>query len=127
MDKYIFDEGNGLWYERSGDYYLPCLSPPESKPVGIWGQRYRRFLKEHRSATYATMLLSDTLDDHVAEIDLQAEEVFDRLTRQMAAQEGVIEQLKASDQMAWIGAMNNIRARAEEAVGAELIYTIDRP
>ena len=121
MDKYIFDESNGLWYERSGDYYLPCLSLPERKPVGIWGQRYRRYLKEHRSAIYTAMLLSGTLDNHVAEIDRQAEEMLDRLTKQMATQEGITEQLKASDQMAWVGAMNNIRARAEEVVRAELI------
>ena len=122
MDKFIFDKSNGLWYERSGDYYIPCLSLPERKPVGIWGQRYRRFLKEHRSATYTAMLLSGTLDDHVAEIDRQAEEMLDWLIRQMAEREGVTEQLKATDQMSWVGAMNNIRARAEEMVGAELIY-----
>ena len=122
MDKYIFDEGNGLWYERSGDYYLPCLSLPERKGVGVWGQRYRHFLKEHRSAIYTAMLLNGILDDQVAEIDRQAEEMLDRLAEQMAAQEGVTEQLKASDQMAWGGAINNIRARAEEVVRAELIY-----
>ena len=105
MDKYIFDESNGLWYERCGDYYLPCLSLPERKPVGIWGQRYLRFLKEHRSTTYTAMLLNGTLDDHVAEIDRQAAEA-----------------LKARNQVAWVGAMNNIRARAEEVVRAELIY-----
>ena len=115
MDKYIFDESNGLWYERCGDYYLPCLSLPERKPTGVWGQRYRHFLKEHRSAIYTAMLLSGSLDDHIAEIDR-------RLTKQMAAQEGITEQLKASDQMAWVGAMNNIRARTEEVVRAELIY-----
>ena len=123
MEQYIYNEGNGLWYERCGDYYLPCLSLPERKPVGIWGQRYRRFLKEHRSATYNAMLLSGILDDHVAEIDRQAEEMLELLTKQMAAQEGVTEQLKASDQMAWVGAMNNIRARAEEVVRAKLIYS----
>ena len=122
MEQYIYNEGNGLWYERCGDYYLPCLTLPERKPVGIWGQRYRRFLKEHRSATYTAMLLSGTLDDHVAEIDRQAEEMLELLTKQMAAQEGITEQLKASDQMAWVGAMNNIRARTEEVVRAELIY-----
>ena len=121
MDKYIFDEGNGLWYERCGDYYLPCVSLPERKPVSVWGQRYRRYLKEHRSAIYTAMLLSGTLDNHVAEIDRQAEEMLDRLTKQMATQEGITEQLKASDQMAWVGAMNNIQARAEEVVRAELI------
>ena len=122
MEQYIYNEGNGLWYERCGDYYLPCLILPEQKPTGIWGQRYRRFLKEHRSTTYTAMLLNGTLDDHVAEIDRQAEEMIDRLTKQMAAQEGVTEQLKASDQMAWVGAMNSIRARAEEVVSAELIF-----
>ena len=123
MEQYIYNEDNGLWYERSGDYYLPCLSLPERKPVGIWGQRYRRFLKEHRSATYTAMLLNGTLDDHVAEIDRQAEEMLDRLTKQMAAREGITEQLKARDQMAWVGAMNSIRTRAEEVVWAELIYS----
>ena len=123
MEQYIYNEGNGLWYERCGDYYLPCLTLPPHKHVGIWGQRYRRFLKEHRSAAYTAMLLNGTLDDHVAEIDRQAEEMLDRLTRQMAAREGVTEALKVSDQMAWVGAMNNIRARAEEAVRAELIYS----
>ena len=122
MEQYIYNEGNGLWYERCGDYYLPCLSLPERKPVGIWGQRYLRFLKEHRSTTYTAMLLNGTLDDHVAEIDRQAEEMLDWLIRQMAEREGVTEQLKATDQMSWVGAMNNIRARAEEMVGAELIY-----
>ncbi len=122
MDKYIFNESNGLWYERCGDYYLPCLILPEQKPTGIWGQRYRRFLKEHRSVTYTAMLLNGILDDHVAEIDRQAEKMLDWLIRQMAEREGVTEQLKATDQMSWVGAMNNIRARAEEMVGAELIY-----
>lgn len=79
MDKYIFDESNGLWYERCGDYYLPCLTLPEQKPVGVWGQRYRCYLKEHRSAVYTAMLLKGALDDHVAEIDRQAEEMLDRL------------------------------------------------
>ena len=123
MDKYIFDESNGLWYERSGDYYLPCLYLPERKPVGVWGQRYRHFLKEHRSATYTAMLLSGSLDDHIAEIDRQAEEMLDLLTKQMAAQEGITGQLKANDQMGWVGAMNNIRARAEEVVYNDLIYS----
>ena len=102
MEQYIYNEGNGLWYERCGDYYLPCLSLPERKPVGIWGQRYRHFLKEHRRAIYDELLLNGTLDDHVAEIDRQAEEMLELLTKQMAAQEGVTEALKASDQMAWV-------------------------
>ena len=122
MEKYIFDENNGLWYELCGDYYLPCLTPPKQKPVGIWGQRYRRYLKEQRKPIYTAMFLEGTLDDHVAEIDRQAEEMLDRLTKQMAECEGVTERLKASDQMTWVGAMNSIKERAEETVYAGLIY-----
>ena len=124
MDKYTYNENSGLWYERCGDYYLPCLVLDEEKPVGVWGERYRRYLKEHRNTVYTEMLLNGTLDDHVAEIDQQAEERFDRLTKQMAAQEGVTEQLKVRDQMAWVGAMNNIRARAKEVVQAEIIGSV---
>ena len=121
MDKYIYNESNGLWYERCGDYYLPCLALDEEKPVGVWGKRYRRYLKEHRRSIYDELLLNGTLDDHVAEIDRQAEEMFERMIEQLAAQEGVTEALKASDQMAWVQRMNNIRARAEEVVNAELL------
>ena len=122
MDKYIYDKSNGLWYELHGDYYLPCLSVPESKPVGIWGRRYRNYLKKHRNPIYTAMLLNDTLEDHVSEIDRQAEEMFDRLIEQMAEREGITEDFKASNQMAWVGAMNNIRVAAEEVVNKELIY-----
>ena len=78
MDKYIYNESNGLWYERCGDYYLPCLALDEEKPVGVWGEGYRRYLKEHRRSIYDELLLNDTHDDHVAEINRQAEEMFDR-------------------------------------------------
>ena len=124
MDKYIYNESNELWYERCGDYYLPCLALDEKKPIGVWGERYRRYLKEHRRSIYDELLLNGTLDDHVAEIDRQAEEMFERLTAEMAKQEGVTEQLKASDQMAWIGTMNNIRARAEETIRAKIIDAV---
>jgi len=122
MEKFIYDESNGLWYELCGDYYLPCLTVPKSKPVGVWGRRYRNYLKEHRNPIYTAMLLAGTLEDHVAEIDRQAEEMLDRLTKQMAEEEGITEQLKADDQMAWVEAMNSIRVRAEEIVCKELIY-----
>ena len=122
MDKYIYDDSNGLWYELHGDYYLPCLTVPESKPVGVWGRRYRTYMKENRNPIYTAMLLAGTLENHVAEIDRQAEEMLDRLVTQMVEREGITEHLKASDQMAWVKAMNNIRARAEEILCTELIY-----
>ena len=123
MDKYIYVKSNGLWYELHGGYYLPCLTVPESKPVGVWGRRYRNYLKKHRNPIYTAMLLNGTLEDHVAEIDRQAEEMFDRLIKQMAEQEGVTEQLKARDQMEWVRQMNSICNRAVEVVNDDLIYT----
>lgn len=122
MDKYIYNESNGLWYERCGDYYLPCLALDEEKPVGIWGERYRRYLKEYRRSVYDELLLKGTLGDHIAEIDQQAEEMFERLTKQMAAQEGVTEALKASNQMAWVNSMNRIRSIVREIVLTDYIY-----
>ena len=122
MDKYIYDDSNGLWYELHGDNYLPCLAVPESKPVGVWGRRYRNYLKKHRNLVYTAMLLNGTLEDHVAEIDRQAEEMFDRLMEQMAESESITEQLKDRDQMAWVGAMNAIKQSAEEIVCRDLIF-----
>ena len=122
MDKYIYDESNGLWYELHGNYYLPCVTVPERKPVGVWGRRYRKYLKEHRNTTYTAMMLAGTLDDHVAEIDQQAEDMLDRLIKQMTKQEGITEQLKARDQMEWVRRMNNIRNLAVEVVNNDLIY-----
>ena len=122
MDKYIYDESNSLWYELQSDYYLPCLTVPERKPVGIFGNRYRKYLKEYRNLIYTAMLLAGTLEDHVAEIDQQAEDMLDRLMERMAEREGVTEQLKSSNQMAWVGAMNSIRNRAEKIVNNEIIF-----
>ena len=122
MEQYIFDDGNGLWYERCGDYYVPCLTLPEQEPVGIWGRRYRRWLKEHRRVTYNEMLMSGILSDHVAEVDRQAEEMFERLVKQMAECEGVTEQLKAASSMEWVRKLNSIRNRAVEITSSELIY-----
>ena len=122
MDKHIYNESNGLWYERCGDYYLPRLALDEEKPVGVWGERYRRYLKKHRRSAYDEMLLNGTLDDHVAEIDWQAEEMFVRLTAEMAKRESITEQLKATDQMAWVCSMNRIRSVAQEIVLTDLIY-----
>ena len=124
MDKYIYDEKNGLWYELRGDYYLPCLRLPETTEVhiGIWGQRHRRYLKEHRKTAYTRLLTSGRLNKYLADIDHQAEELFSQLVSQMAAAEGVTETLKASDQMEWVRRMNSIQNRAGELVESELIY-----
>ncbi len=125
MEKRIYDEKNGLWYELRGDYYLPCLSLPEeeTQPIGVWGVRHRRFLKKHRKAAYYTMLTSGKLNSYLAEIDRQAEDMFFRLVEQYAAAEGVTEALKAAAPMEWVGRMNNIRSRVTEVVNAGIIYS----
>ena len=122
MEKYIYNEENGLHYELVGDYYLPLLTVPETPHLGIWGRRRHRYLKEHRPVIYNTMLLSGKLFIHLAEVDQQAMDLHDRLMKQMAAQAEITEQLKAQDQMVWVGAMNNIRNTAEEIVNAEVIF-----
>ena len=124
MAKTIFEEMGGT-YTQVGDYLLPDLKLPkeEQQSIGVWGQRHRRYLKEHRRATYATLLTGGKLNDYLADIDRQAEELFSRLVKQMAAMEGVTEQLTADNQMEWVGRMNNIRNRAMEIVNTELIYT----
>ncbi len=124
MDKYIYDEKNGLWYELRGDYYLPCLRLPETTEVhiGIWGQRHRRYLKEHRKTAYTRLLTSGRLNKYLADIDHQAEELFSQLVSQMAAAEGTTEALKAADQMEWVRRTNSIRNRAREIVNSELIH-----
>ena len=124
MDKYIFDEKNGLWYELQGDYYLPCLKLPEEeqRPIGIWGQRHRRYLKENCRVLYADLLTSGRLNGYLADMDRQAEKMFSRLVKQMAEAEGITEKLKANDMILWVGKMNGIRNRAAEIVNAKLIF-----
>ena len=124
MDRYIFDENNGLWYELQGDYYLPCLKLPEKEqqPIGIWGRRHRRYLKNHRKAVYADLLTSGKLNGYLADIDREAEGMFERLVNQMAEVEDVNEKLKVDDMITWVGKMNGIRNRAAEIVNAELIF-----
>ena len=124
MGKYIYDEKNGLWYELRGDYYLPCLKLPEKVEVhiGAWGQRHRRYLKEHRKTAYTRLLTSGKLNKYLADIDHQAEELFSRLVSAMTANEGGTETLKAADQMEWVRRMNGIQNRAREIVNSELIY-----
>ena len=126
MEKKIYDEKNGLWYELQGDYYLPCLSLPEEeqKPVGIWGQRHLRYLKQYRKVLYTNLLTSCKLNSYLADIDKQAEEMFSRLVKQLAEKENVTEKLKAENQMLWVQKMNNIRSRAIEVVNTELIFAV---
>ena len=123
MAKTIFEEMGGT-YTRVEDYLLPDLKLPEEEqqPIGVWGQRHRRYLKEHRRATYTALLASGKLNSYLADIDRQAEEMFLRLVKQMAEMEGVTEELKAADPMEWVGRMNNIRNKAMEIVNSELIY-----
>ena len=124
MEKYIYNEQNGLWYELQGDYYIPCLvlDKEDTQPIGMWGRKYLRHIREHRPVLHTTLLLSGKLNSYLAEIDNRAAEMFDWLVKQLAEKEGITEQLKAQDQMAWVGAMNNIRNRAEEIVSAEVIF-----
>ena len=124
MDKYIYNEKNGLWYALQGDYYLPCLKLPEEETahIGIWGQRHRRYLKSHRRALYTSLLTSGKLNDYLADLNEQAEAMFSRLVKQLSEKEGVTEALKAENQMLWVQRMNNIRSAAMEIVSSELIY-----
>ena len=122
MKQQIYDEANGLWYELQGDYYLPCLSVPEQKPIGAWGQRRKRYLLKNREPIYTGLLLSGKLEAHLEEIDRSAEDMFLLLVDQMAAREGVTEELKAQNQMLWVQRMNGIRNRATEIVKHDLIF-----
>lgn len=124
MEKYITDERTGLKYELVGDYYLIAGDdePEEDQPIGVWGQRHLRHLKRHHKVIYANLLTSGKLPEYLADIDRQAEEMFERLVKQLAARECVTEQLKAADPMAWVRKMNNIRNRAAEVVSSEIVY-----
>lgn len=124
MEKIIYDEKNGLWYELQGDYYIPCLKLPEEEqqPIGVWGQRHLRYIKQHRKVLYFNLLTNGKLNRYLADIDKQAEDMLSRLVKQMAECEGLTEQLKADNQMDWVGRMNNIRSKATEVVNNELIY-----
>ncbi len=119
--KPLYEQLGGT-YHSEGDYPILDLTPPPSPHIGIWGLRRKNYLLKHKEPIYTAMLLHGELHAHLEEIDRQAQEMLFQLIDQIARAEGVTEQLKATDQMAWVGAMNNIRARAEEMVYAELIY-----
>ena len=125
MEKYIYNEQNGLWYELQGDYYIPCLVLDEeaTQPIGMWGRKHLRYIKEHCPVLHTTLLLSGKLNGHHVEIDKQATEMCDLLMKQLAEKEGITEQLKAQDQMSWVQRMNNIRNQAKEIVNTEMIFT----
>ena len=124
MEKAIYDEKNGLWYELQGDYYIPCLKLPEEEqqPISVWGQRHLKYIKQNRKVLYLNLLTSGKLNGYLADIDKQAENMFSRLVKQMAEREGVTEKLKVDNQMEWVARMNNIRSRATEIVNTDLIY-----
>ena len=124
MEKVIYDEKNGLWYELQGDYYTPCLKLPEEEqqPIGMWGQRHLRYIKQNRKPLYLNLLTSGKLNGYLTDIDKQAVDMFSQLVKQIAEREGVTEQLKADSQMEWVGRMNNIRSRATEIVNHDIIY-----
>lgn len=125
MKNMIFDKRNGLWYEKKGDYYLPCLTLPaeEEKPIGLWGQRHLRYLKEHKRLVYLNLLTSGRLHSYLADIDEQAADMFFRLVKEYADRQGVTELLKEENQLEWIGKMGNIRACVREVVEREIIYS----
>lgn len=124
MEKRIYNEKNGIRYTLQGNYYLPDLKLPdeENKPIGLWGQRHARHLKQNHKVLYMNLLTSGKLSSYLADIDKQAEDMFFRLVKQMAKREGVTEQLKADNQMEWVARINNIRSRATEIVNNEIIY-----
>lgn len=123
MAKTIFEEMGGV-YERQGDYFVPCLTLPteKEKPIGVWGQRHLRYLREHKRITYANLLIGGTLHLYLADIDMQAQERFERLIEQMKQAQGITERLKEEHALEWAGRMNNIQACAREIVNEEIIF-----
>lgn len=124
MERRIYNEQTGISYTLQGDYYLPDLALPEQedKPIGLWGQRHLRYIKQHRKIFYINLLISGKLNEHLTDIDKQAENMFSQLVKQTAKREGVTEQLKSDNQMEWVARMNNIRSRATEIVNNDIIY-----
>ena len=124
MEKRIYNEQTGISYILQGDYYLPDLALPEQedRPIGLWGQRHLKYIKHHRKILYINLMTSGKLNGYLADIDKQAEDMVSRLVKQMAEREGVTEQLKEADQMAWVAQMNNIRSRVVEIINNDFIY-----
>ena len=125
MEKYIYNEQNGLWYELQGDYYIPCLTIPkeEQQPIGMWGRRHLRYIREYRKGLYDSLLLSGKLNGYLAELNEQAANMFFRLVNELAEKEGITETLKAENQMLWVQRMNSVQETAMEIVNNNLIYS----
>ena len=125
VEKYIYNEQNGLWYELQGDYYIPCLVLPDEKEerhIGIWGHRHMRYIREHKKVLYTDLLISGKLQSYLADVEEQAQELFDRLMKQRAEREGITEKLKAESPMLWVGRMNALRSAVTETVNTEVIF-----
>ena len=123
MEKYITDKRTGLRYELVGDYYfIAGDDEPEERPIGIWGQRHLRYLKQHRKTVYAELLTSGKLNSYLADLNEQADKMFSRLVKDLAEKEGITEKLKAKNQMLWVQRMNAVRETATEIVNNDLIY-----
>ena len=123
MEKFITDERTGLRYELVGDYYLIAgEDEPEDRPIGIWGQRHLKYIKEHKRLFYTDLLTRGKLNDYLAYVNEQSEAMFSRLVNQLAEKEGITEALKAENQLLWVQRMNNIRSAAMEIVTNEMIY-----
>ncbi len=124
LEKYIYDESNGLWYELNGDYYIPCFTLPEveTTEIGVWGVQHEEYLKSHRKATYNRLSFEGDPNSYLFKINALAQEMCDNLIVQYKKTEGITEELKAADQMEWVRRMNNIRERVTEIVNNELIY-----
>ena len=125
MEQYIYNEQNGLWYELRGDYYIPCLelsAEKEERSIGVWGQRHLRYIREHKKALYTSLLTNGKLQSYLADVEEQAQRLFDRLMKQRAELEGITETLKAGNQMEWIRRMNALRSAVTETVNAEAIF-----
>ena len=124
MGKYITDERTGLKYELVGDYYLIAGDDePEERPIGIWGQRHLRHLKQHHKTVYTELMTSGKLNGYLADLNEQAEDMFLRLVKELAAKEGITETLKVKNQMLWVQRMNEVRETATEIINNDLINT----
>ncbi len=126
MKQHFTDEKTGISYTLQGDYYLPDLALPaeEQQPIGVWGQRHLRYIREHRKALYTGLLLNGKLNSYLADLNEQAEDMFFRLVKELAEKENITEELKATNMMLWVQKMNNIRNRAMEIVNADIIYKV---